>query len=79
MKTIIPAVYEDGVFRPTVSVSFPSGSHHRLVVEADQQAGATEEDVDARFPGLFAPFPRKDADQMLAIIEEAFGRVECDD
>jgi len=78
MKTIIPAIYEDGVFRPTVSVNLPSGSHHRLVVEADQPTEALD-DVDARFPGLFAPFPREDADQMLAIIEEAFGRVESDD
>lgn len=78
MKTIIPAIYEDGVFRPTVSVDLPSGSRHRLVVEAEQQAGAVD-DVDARFPGLFAPFPREDAHQMLAIIEEAFGRVEHED
>lgn len=77
MKTLIPLVYEDGVFRPEVPVNLPNGSQYQLVVDDSPEARLTQ--LQARFPKAFGGFPKKDADEILAIIEGEFGVVEPDD
>ena len=45
--SIISAVYENGVFRPTVPVALPEGTHVRVEVEISRpsQPGATRQHV----------------------------------
>lgn len=75
MKTI-PAIYENGIFRPQGAVALPSGALVDVIlpdVPADPVAH-----LRARFPNSFGGLPEKDASEMMAAIEEEFGRIESD-
>lgn len=77
MKTLIPLVYENGVFRPEGPVDLPEGAHVDLLVDDSPEAVLRE--VRARFPKAFGEFPKENAEEIAAIIEEEFGMASIDD
>lgn len=73
MKTI-PAVYENGIFRPQEPVELPAGAHVQVMLpDSDPLA-----DIRARFNRVIGAIPLQDIDRMEADIEEAFGKVDAD-
>lgn len=72
MKTI-EATYENGVFRPTESVSMPAGTKVRVLVESDEELIAR---MKARYPNSFGIITPEEGDEMMRIIDEEFGKVD---
>lgn len=75
MRTI-PAVFENGVFRPQTPVNYQPGTRLDLIVpDPDDDAVAI---LKARFPNSFGGLPDKDAQEMIKAIEEECERVDPD-
>jgi predicted DNA-binding antitoxin AbrB/MazE fold protein len=73
----IPAVFENGVFKPNAPVDLPSGAKVDLIVSESQDDPVAI--MKARYPQSFGCMPAEDADEMLHIIDEEFGRVNPDE
>jgi len=75
MKTI-PATFENGVFRPKSPVDLPSGTELDIIVPE-----ATDDPVailKARYPESFGGFPEGAAREIMAAINDQFGRINQD-
>ena len=64
----IPAIYEDGVFRPLEPVDIPMGTRASVILVAP--------DADKSWMQLCGTLSDDEAKDMLAAIEEAFEQVE---
>ena len=72
----IPAVFENGVFRPDAPVDLPSGAKVDLMVAEPQDDAVAI--LKARFPNSFGGLPREDGEEMMRAIDEEFGRIDPD-
>ena len=73
---IIPAVFENGVFKPNAPVDLPSGSKVELIISESQDDPVAI--MRARYPNSFGGLPREDGEAMMKIIDEEFGRIDPD-
>lgn len=76
MKTI-PAIFENGVFRPKAPVSIPPGAHVELLVAEPGDDPVSV--LKKRFPNSFGGLAAADAQEMMKAIEEECERVEPDE
>lgn len=72
----IPAVYENGVFRPKAPVELSPGTDVQLIVQEDIDPVAI---MKARFPESFGILDPEAADEMQKIVDEEFGKVNPDE
>lgn len=72
----IPAVFENGVFRPNTPVDLPSGARVDLMMAESQDDPVAI--LKARFPDSFGGFPREDGEEMMRAIDEEFERIDPD-
>jgi len=72
----IPAVYENGVFRPNAPVNLPSGAKVDLIMPEPQDDPVTI--LKARFPNSFGGLSREEGEEMMRAIDEEFGRIDPD-
>ena len=75
MKTI-PAIYENGVFRPKEQVTLPPGAEVEVIIR-DQRDPV--EILRERYPLSFGAISDEDAEEMMRIIEEECERIDPDD
>ena len=73
----IPAVFENGVFKPNEPVDLPSGSKVHLIVPEPQDDPVAI--MKARYPNSFGGLSDEDAEEMRKVIEEQCERVDPDD
>ena len=73
MKTI-PATFENGVFKPQTPVSLHPGAQVEVLLPED--ARATSDELRARFPNACGVLPAVDADEIMHIIDDEFGKVD---
>jgi predicted DNA-binding antitoxin AbrB/MazE fold protein len=76
MRTI-PAVFENGVFKPEAPVSLVPGARVEIVLP--DEGMATSEELRLRFPNACAALSAQDADEIMRIIDEEFGRIDPND
>lgn len=76
LKTIA-AIYENGVFKPDRPVDLPSGSKVDLILPEGQDDPVAI--MKARYPQSFGCMLPEDADEMLRIIDQEFGKVNPDE
>jgi predicted DNA-binding antitoxin AbrB/MazE fold protein len=67
---VIPAKYEEGVFKPLEPVILPSGSHVEVSIPDLEPSNERR----ARLASLVGAIPGETLDRMEADIEAAFGR-----
>jgi len=72
----IPAVYENGVFKPNAPVDLPSGAKVDLIVSEPQDDAVAI--LKARFPNSFGGLSDEDAEEMRKAIEEECERIDPD-
>ena len=72
----IPAVFENGVFRPNTPVALPSGAKVDLIMPEPQDDPVAI--LKARFPNSFGGLSDKDAEEMRKAIEEECERIDPD-
>jgi len=72
----IPAVFENGVFKPNAPVALPSGAKVDLIVPEPQDDPVTI--LKARFPNSFGGLSDEDAEEMRKAIEEECERIDPD-
>ena len=73
----IPAIYENGVFRPVEPVELPQVTHAGVLLPTESiDAG---EALIRRFPGTLGTLSEEDADELQRIVEEEFGQMNPDD
>lgn len=75
MKSI-PAIFEDGVFKPQVSVELSSGARVELIVSEPSDDPVTT--LRARFPKSFGGMSRAEGQAMMKDIDEEFERIDPD-
>lgn len=73
----IPAVFENGIFRPNTPVDLPSGTQVNLIMAEPQDDPVAI--LKARFPNSFGGLSREDGEEMMKAIEEACERVDLDE
>lgn len=76
MKTI-PAIFENGVFRPELPVHLPAGLHVEVIVP--EKPHATREALRKRFPNSYGVLSAREAHEIQHAIDEEFGRVDPND
>jgi predicted DNA-binding antitoxin AbrB/MazE fold protein len=72
----IPAVFENGVFRPNAPVNLPSGAKVDLIMPEPQDDPVAI--LKARFPNSFGGLSDEDAEEMRKAIEEECERIDPD-
>lgn len=73
---MIPAIYQDGVFKPDTPVDLPSGSKVDLMVSGPQDDPVAI--LKARFPDSFGGFPREQGEEIIKAIDGEFERIDPD-
>jgi len=76
MKSI-PAIFENGVFRPEQPVHLPAGSHVEVLLP--EEPHATREALRKRFPDSYGVLSARDAEEIQRAIDEEFRKVDPDD
>ena len=78
----IAAIYENGVFRPETPVELPPGTPVVVNVVSISEELSDDEIVarmKARFPEITGCMSDEQAQELRAIIEDAYGQVNPDD
>ena len=76
MKTI-PAIYENGIFRPEEPVALEDGTRVEILVP--QTVSLTREEMKERFPKSWGVLTADEADRIAQAIEEACGQIDSDE
>lgn len=75
MTKIGTAIYENGVFKPEQAVTLESGARVEIVVAAEDEVERGIADFKKRFPGVVGGITHEEATELMAVIDDQFGRV----
>ena len=70
---IVPAVFDEGVFKPIDPIDLPHGSKVELIVTRPHDDPVAV--LKIRYPQSFGVLAREDGECLMKIIDEQFGRI----